>query len=235
MKLWTLITSAVFAISMSLPASAAFVYTDWKNTGDKAAILDSNTGIEWLRLDHVNKKSMAQILSELSTVYAGWRLPTNDEVTALMTGIYGGANMEFTNTTSRSGTYRNGANAFINMMSNGYKTTAHHVGLYYDENGVVRLAGAYANEGGAYTISYGLSYGATLNENSVLSHYRAGVFLVSDGGTTLSSINDPFLNVNNPNAPINSEAPADVSASSLAGIGVLSLGLMMIRRRKQHA
>lgn len=45
-----------------------------------------------------------------------------------------------------------------------------------------------------------------------------GVCLVSDVGVTLSSINDPTININNPNAPINMSDvsdPAGLAASSL--------------------
>lgn len=61
-----------------------------------------------------------------------------------------------------------------------------------------------------------------------------GVYLVSDGGTTLSSISNPNLNINNPNAPVNQvpDAPADVPVN--AGFGLLGLALMALglRRRK---
>lgn len=57
---------------------------------------------------------------------------------------------------------------------------------------------------------------------------RFGVWLVSDGGTTLTSINNPTLNLNNPKAPINM---ADVSApAGLAAAGVLMLMLGARRR-----
>lgn len=238
MKLWTTIASVILALSLSLPASAAFVYTDWKASGDNKAVLDTDTGIEWLRLDSVDNKSMAQIKSELSTVYAGWRLPTNAEVEAMMTSMYAGYNMQITTYTTRTGVYRTGANNFGNLFGNGYKSQAHHVGIYYDEDGLLRFTGAYLNEGGAYTITYGLEMNNNVGENQVLSYYRAGAFLVSDGGTTLSSLNDPFLNVNNPNAPVNQpEAPTDVNAplSASAGLLFLALGFRRFKRNSRSA
>jgi len=45
-----------------------------------------------------------------------------------------------------------------------------------------------------------------------------GVLLVSDGGVTLSSINDPSLNIQNPQAPIN-----QVSAPLLGGFGLMTI------------
>lgn len=238
MKLWATLASTLLALSLSFSAQAAFVYTDWKAVGDKGAVLDTDSGIEWLRLNHVNKKSMAQVLSQLDTIYAGWRLPTNAEVSTMMSRMYNGIQMNINSYEGRTGGYRTGANNFINLLSNGYKTTAHHVGIYYDEDNVLRLTGAYANEGGAYTITYGLEHTSALSGTSVLSYYRSGVFLVSDGGTTLSSINNPNLNLNNPNAPVNNpdapgSEPTDVSVSPAVSFGMLGAMLTMAGRLKR--
>lgn len=45
-----------------------------------------------------------------------------------------------------------------------------------------------------------------------------GVYLVSDGGVTLSSINDPTLNQNNPNSPAKLSVPGAIAALGLAGL-----------------
>lgn len=50
-----------------------------------------------------------------------------------------------------------------------------------------------------------------------------GVFLVSDGGTTLSSTTNTDININNPNAPVNSQSE-DVNSPApglLAGLCLL--------------
>lgn len=220
---------------ISTQANASFEYTDWKTVGDKKAFLDGSTGQEWLRLSQTGNKSISDVLNQLFTTYAGWRLPTNTEVTKFVTNIYGGLNLQFHEVTARSNYYAMylGANRFASWMGNGYKTAVTHGGLYYDEDGKIRVFGAYMNEGGAYTITMGLESSYLYNVNSRAGGYF-GVFLVSDGGTTLSSINNPMLNINNPNAPVNQvpEAPADVPVH--AGFGLLGLLLMAfgLRRRK---
>lgn len=244
MKLFAYLSLVAASALFTATAQAEFVYTDWKSTGDKQAVLDTSTGVEWLRLSNTNKKSISTVLSELDTIYAGWRLPTNAEVSAMIRSVYGmptttnGQGLNISVYSTRSGGYRTGANKFINLFGNGHKSLAHHAGLYYDEDGIVRFTGAYANEGGAYTNTYGLEHTSKYSENSTLSNYYiGGVFLVSDGGTTLSSILNPNLNLNNPNAPVNTTptAPTDVSVTapiSLGAAGML-LGLFGLRRRKQ--
>jgi MYXO-CTERM domain-containing protein len=220
---------------ISAQANASFQFTDWKTVGDKKSLLDGVTGQEWLRLSQTGNKSISDVLSQLSTTYAGWRLPTNAEVTKFVTNIYGGLNLQFHEVTARNNYYAMylGANRFVDWMSNGYKYATSHGGLYYDEDGQIRFFGAYMNEGGEYTITVGLESSYSYSVNSRING-TFGVFLVSDGGTTLSSINNPMLNINNPNAPVNQvpEAPADVPVH--AGFGLLGLLLMAfgIRRRK---
>jgi hypothetical protein len=63
--------------------------------------------------------------------------------------------------------------------------------------------------------------------NDTSSSYTAyGVYLVSDGGTTQSSLNDPSLNANNANAPSSVPLPA---TAALLGLGLLGFGA---RRKK---
>lgn len=61
----------------------------------------------------------------------------------------------------------------------------------------------------------------TWTADSVSSSY--GVFLVSDGGVTLSSQQNPELNINNPNAPVNNQPPSDLSTPGMMSISALLL------------
>ena len=89
---------------------------------------------------------------------------------------------------------------------------------------MTKMAGVYQN-----TNSYFYSLNNVSSYIDTTASSSLSVFLVSDGGTTLSSINDPTININNPNAPINM---ADVSAPA----GVVATGLMAFmlgfRRKK---
>jgi hypothetical protein len=74
---------------------------------------------------------------------------------------------------------------------------------------------------------YGNHYANNINQSDSLT-YRHGtkaVFLVSDGGTTLSSINNPSLNANNVNAPSSVPLPATAL--------LMGLGLTRFMRRKE--
>lgn len=57
-------------------AEASFIKTDWQVAGDRKAVLDSTTGIEWLNLTQTNGLSVNQVISQLDTTFKGWRLPT---------------------------------------------------------------------------------------------------------------------------------------------------------------
>lgn len=171
---------------LSMTANAAFEKTDWNAVGDKLVTVDTETGLEWLNLSVTDDKSISMVKAELATTYSGWRLATNDEVTALMYGIYSSvSNMEFSFLDARgSGNYPLwiGANDFASLMSNGVNFTSYHTGLYFDENGVIRYAGSYLNEGGAYTATVGLANTAVFSETSTINLVGVGgVFLVRAG------------------------------------------------------
>lgn len=57
------------------------------------------------------------------------------------------------------------------------------------------------------------------------SNVYSGVFLVSDGGETKSSIDNPNLNINDPSAPIN-------TVSTPVLMSLLSFGGLMVARRR---
>jgi hypothetical protein len=72
------------ALSVSASVNAGFTHVDWKVVGDSKATLHQETGLEWLKLPNTNKKSINEVMSELATTYAGWRMPTNTEVEVMI-------------------------------------------------------------------------------------------------------------------------------------------------------
>ena len=235
-----LVIATLAAGLISTQASAAFVATDWKTIGDKNATLDTSTGLEWLDFRFTTTKSFETVVSELSTSFKGWRLPTTSEVQALMVGYWG--EVALSGRVRNSTTGWAGKLSFENLFFRGSSYYRGESGLftggrYLDESGLLRVAGSfYCQCGTSYHDLYGMSYPTIYSKeqsvvtmvNTTNTGYRTGVWLVSDGGTTLSSINDPTININNPNAPINM---ADVSAPlGLAGAGLLML--MLGARRK---
>lgn len=242
-----LIALSVLSASLMLPlgAQAGFVAVDWKSVGDGSATLHEETGKEWLDLSLTDGMSMNAVVSQLGEggAFAGWRLPTFDEVMELVETY---STYDFTDTTwtvsSTSATWVNRATGWINLFgitvkpvdsSNGI---THSLGLFLDSAGVVQRGGAslrnsFGNRTGYF---WGGQDMTALNVNSADPSY--GIFLVSDGGVTLSSQQNPELNINNPDAPINKQDPVvppafDVESPLTAGaFGLLLLGAF--RRKK---
>tara|TARA_Y100000296_G_C5114460_1_gene226959 strand:- start:700 stop:999 length:300 start_codon:yes stop_codon:yes gene_type:complete len=93
--------------------------------------------------------------------------------------------------------------------------------LYNGVNGRPLLFGVaeFSND----TIFFNYRDSGILTENDANDFY--GVWLVSDGGDTLSSKQNPMLNINNENSPVNSVPVVGLAALSLFGMG------MGVRRR----
>jgi hypothetical protein len=227
--------STIFAVSAialaSMSASAQLIPTDWKSTGDKLATLDESTGIEWLDLTQTDGMSIDTAEGLLSSRFEGWRLPTRSEVTQLMVNAFpsqasymqGSLGQGFTNRTTD-----NEADNFRLLFGTTQVSSTHETtrGLFKNDPGVqysVLMSGSYDRKSDDFVALH--SNYNWVNETSYASS-TYGVYLVSDGGTTQSSLNDPSLNANNANAPSNVPLPA---TAALLGLGLLGFGA---RRKK---
>lgn len=234
MKLQSLCSLILCTGLFSTSAQAGFVATDWQATGDGKATLHTETGLEWLDLKQTGGKSINDVKALLGTTYAGWRLPTFNE-------IYTMASAMFPVIKNNPGTTISGS--YLGADTASFQLFGANVGYYtyglYEKNGYTYFFGAHTPTPDpgptAYTTTYfDYYYDSNLNWKRVYE----GVFLVSDGGVTLSSINNPALNINNPSAPVNTTPPvpqpSDVSAPLT--ISVLLMGIFAFRRQKstQH-
>jgi len=68
-----ILTFAAIAVFSSV-SQAEIVDTDWKSEGDALAFVDTDTGIEWLKLDYTAGMTIEEGLS-----IDGWRLATASE------------------------------------------------------------------------------------------------------------------------------------------------------------
>ena len=77
-------------LTASVAVNAELVTTDWKNTGDELATLDTDTGIEWLDLTQTDGMSINQVesLTGEGSTFEGWRLPTQPEIVGLMSQAF---------------------------------------------------------------------------------------------------------------------------------------------------
>lgn len=81
---------ALFSVALvTAQAQAELVASDWLVAGDQRATLDTASGLEWLDLNETFGLSFNEVQSQLDSTFAGWRLPTAAEVDALMTGQFG--------------------------------------------------------------------------------------------------------------------------------------------------
>lgn len=245
MKFATLASALLLSV-FSFASQAAWVSTDWKVAGDAKASLDESTGIEWLDLTQTDYKSIQDVQGLLSTTYAGWRFPTAQEVRAMMTSLVGTL-VNFTGDADgliyKQGNLLPQVTAFRGLFGHTYSVSgfsfAHiSVGNYLDEQGEVVQAGVRFSgyDKGRDNYLY-QDYSNTAVTSVSTRHNHFGVFLVSDGGVTLSSQQNPNLNANNPNAPVNLEpsepevSPTDVSAPIGAMAFMLFLLGLGLRRR----
>lgn len=233
----------VFLAGAASSVQAEMLYSDWESINDNKAILHYETGIEWMRLAGTKGLSYNDALAEMGTGgrFEGWRFPTKAEVTTLMTGFYGGLgtgddeSRRYLTYTNGSDPYWNSNNAlkFVTPMgttrwvnSNGSYLT-YSLGVFWDEEtDSMRSTGVrhYNWKGNPRLYEYIIQSNVELNnwtKDSQSSYYS--LFLVSDGGVTLTSKNDPTFNINNPNAPIN-QVPV---------IGFGALGLLFLAGRKK--
>lgn len=200
-------------------------------------MLDTDTGIEWLNIFATSGLSMSQVKASIASgTLQGWRIPTNAEVESMYTRFFHGFNMNVHE-------YQNVSNSTLKSRISAFKTLLgspaydHTKAAYYDENGILRPIGVFVRNSAYYM--YGLNTTVSSitdgTKSASTGGYFQGFLLVSDGGTTLSSVNNPALNINNPNAPINQvpETPADVPVH--AGFGVLGLLLMAFGLRRRNS
>ena len=216
-------------------AHAGFVDTDWKVDGDQRAVLHEETGIEWLKLDETIGMSINGVSAQLDSTYSGWRLPTRSEVNAIFTALTG-----FDATTTGSYSLQSAANYlparnFANVMGINYvaSTFDYSTALHVNDDprvgdSQVLMSGTVTNDNEQRGILYDdYNYSNDLN----FSKTFLSVFLVSDGGTTYSSINDPSLNANN----AASNSASNVSAPMAFGvIGLGFLGAAFARKRSNR-
>jgi hypothetical protein len=225
-RLKTTILAATLLLSTT-SVQAGFVHTDWKANGDQKATLHEETGIEWLKLDSTVGLSINQTESLLATTYDGWRLPTGDEVELMISDMLAPLFFDGGQTSYDSGSqYDVYGSIWLQWMSIAINGSGHHFshGFYFDETTLLSgVEQTYTNSRTGIYHNWVMS--ASTDRDTALE--RVSVFLVSDGGTTLSSQLDPSINANNINAPV-----ADVSTAPTT-LGLMGLALLgfTVRRR----
>lgn len=218
------------AVTCSMGANASIIDSSLFVEGDKRATLDTDTGLEWLKLSETKGFSYNEILQEIAYggEFSGWRLPTYEEAIGYTSAVINSTGYR---NISTSGTHDGVSNPHINQVlsiladvgatlgstSTMYWGSATGVtGLYYNNDGDLKYLNAYTN--GKHIYSGQIFYNYTTSQNKDTVSDTKSFFLVSDGGVTLSSKLNPELNINNPSAPIN-----DVPVPLIGAFGLLGL------------
>ena len=179
-------------------SSGQFIETDWKTNGDKLATLDTTTGKEWLDTTQTAGDSYNTTIGKLSNELDGWRLPTESEVVDLWTRLFPGWHNVTTSSDYSPGSSR--ANEIVFMenlfgsITDGSNDRRIHA-LYERADSTLNWIGMYySNSSNIYRMH---GTGKTTNEGYFYNNSdpNFSTFLISDGGTTLSSKNNPAINV----------------------------------------
>lgn len=207
---------AGLALALSPMANAELVKTHWLEDGDNLSMLDTLTGKEFLSFTQTRDYNIDSIQSELDGKFSGWRIANYDEIKTLLSNYI--TTFDFDRSISYSENYNFGSEAQENMLllrnMIGISSTfdGHYAsGIHYDQDGLATVSGV--------SNWYGGDLGFDIGQGE---HYTS-VWLISDGGTTYSSIQDPTINV-----PQNlSSVPVPLTA------GILGLTLLGLRRKSK--
>jgi hypothetical protein len=251
MKLRNTFIATALLLSVT-SVQAELVETNLSNMGDRLATLDTDTGIEWLDLTQTRGMSINHVESLFSGRFSyGWRFPTAAEVLEMLGHAFpsmasptfniGSWNVTNSTTDNEADRFRF---LFGTTHSNptasspdDYTFGLHRTDFLPHPSGFPQtLSVGHSgvrdwrnNESVSYSSNYPLTYDYNY------SHYVMGVFLVSDGGSTLSSYINPSQNINNPNSPAALAAAAAANVSSPVLLGLMGLGLLGFSARRRSS
>jgi hypothetical protein len=210
----TLIFSSIISIS-----HADIITTDYLSEGDGLVSLHEETGIEWLDLTLTKGIGLNNVYQEIETNFIGWRIPTMDEMIGLFSEVSPSQDLSKRSLSLSIEERNNWLDKFGPTDGTSYSS-----GWHLADDGTMQLSGLHYN-----SVFYGPNYYASYSRYNN-GFNRLGFFLVSDGGYSYSSINNPLMNINNPNAPVEVHEP-----SSIAIFGLSAIMLMAGARRKKKS
>lgn len=236
------VTSFLLASLTTFSSSAELVRLPGTAGTDNHAVstlLDVDSGVTWLPFNYTYGKTYAQVFYELERSLKGFRFATNSEVEQLFSNQFDAYGIEYK--TASSTKYVN-SSAIVNFekLSTYGAGDMFTRGLYYDEDGILRMAGISRPQinNTNYLTVYGLESDALFSYQK--AYLATSYFLVkAEPGDTIYSLNDP---VNNPNwapttsifdTPAEIPAPADVPAP-FAPI-LFALPMLFAFRRQERA
>lgn len=224
----------------SMTAQADIVEMDLYVENDNGAFLDERTGLEWVDLDATISKSINTAVG----LFSGFRVASRDEVLSLFDSIalmagpdLDGPSAQPTASVQLSGNSWSAYNP-IRALSDVLGHTkvplanaTYVTGWYQSDDLITPLNSAGTSIAKVHTYKGTSTRGVNLSWNTHTDIMNqngwgadtnmgsTGVFLVSDGGNTLSSIGNPLLMINNANVAAAVSAPAALGFLSTLMLG----------------
>lgn len=213
---------ALLLLSVIQPAHATFEKHSLYVEGDNKSILDTRTGVEWMAASVTQNMSINQVIAEIAPGGAlhGWQFPTLSQMETLMLGFI----PAFEELLPNPNYYISGGAYFSGIkyrtpsltFQNYFGTNRYYFQIYHGTSFYAPLADGSMM---IFTSTVDIPSNVNGNTNFNAMHMRiyvdhenlnydtstdlASIFLVSNGGDSLSSRSNPYLNVMNPDAPIN--------------------------------
>lgn len=213
---------ALAGVMASGSASAEFIQSDVYVAGDNKAVLDTDTGLEWMKLS----ETVNQSISSYMNLDNGWRLATQEEVTQYLYNLFDVDDSDFT------GGKKEGRYDITTYADNFDRDILDLMGVTYDSRAWIYAQGYVLDEETGELAQYGIQY-ATNASTSYPTYLRVGEdaptvtvgqrstfaspFLVSEGGASFSSLNDAEFRAIQ-------AAAVPLPLMGLGAIGLLALG-----------
>lgn len=239
-------------------AQAEFIQGDWLVDGDAQTTLDTRTGQEWLKLGQTVGMTLAEVNLALSNELSGWKIAGIDDILNL-----GYSQMEIAGNLNKfwDSRYIDSMHSPTGDTNFGY--TKHpsildaidfsaafggEATADYSEIASNGTYGMYANEYKGKVGMFASQHTNTSNSGLFVSTITSdryhidgipnvGWWLVSDGGASLNSINNPNINIQSSDfidASITSTSVSDVSGPlSLGAFAFLAIGFAGLRRKQK--
>jgi len=221
-----LVAIALAGVMASGSASAEFIQSDVYVAGDNKAVLDTDTGLEWMKLSETANRTVGSYMN----LDNGWRLATPAEVTQYLYNLFDVDESDFTDTANEN-------RLKIDVQSENLNADAAETlgWTWTHNNSPWKYAQGYVLDQDTGDIAmYGIQY-SSYAQSSAPTYLRVGEelqnatvggsrssfasnFLVSTGGATYSSINDEEFKT------IQAAAAVPLPLMGLGALGLLGLG-----------